>query len=663
MTTKTATEFEHRSLSPLNATWAIITVALALASHLRHLPIWISVLSVLLLLTRYLLLFRRPVRSLKLLLGVTAVASISGVMLQYGTLVGRDAGVALLALMLSLKVMEMKQIRDAMLAIFLSYFLVMTSFFFSQGILVSLYGFSVVVLITGALSALNEGKQTTSLAYKLKASAGMFAYAIPIMLLLFVLFPRLPGPLWAMPQNRHSGITGLGDEMTPGNISQLIQSDAVAFRVTFDNTPPPARDRYWRGPVMSSYNGRSWRMVRSGILTDTEQFLSSRDLFNYRITLEANNKSWLFALGLPVTHPQGTAINTDFMLLSKKPIDKKFRYEIESSLDYIIDEELTSKSRAQNLQLPAKTATRTRRLVNEWRGSAQSNSDIVNQALQYFNSNPFVYTLKPPLLKKDPVDQFMFETRRGFCEHYASSFVVMMRAAGIPARVVTGYQGGEWNRLGNYILVRQSDAHAWAEVWLTGKGWVRVDPTAAVSPDRVELGISNALGDEENLPFFVRAGYSNSIVNRLSLLWDSANYRWDTWVLGFGPEQQRALLSRLGLDNPGWRHLIYGMIIGLVSLLSLYALLFAWHYRNARIDPLVKLFHQFSAKMTRQGIPPQPYEGAIDYGRRVSKTRPELALPVQRITQLYSHLRYGKPCGPGPADLQLLKKLVRALQI
>jgi protein-glutamine gamma-glutamyltransferase len=329
----------------------------------------------------------------------------------------------------------------------------------------------------------------------------MLAFAAPVALVMFLLFPRVPGPFWALPSRSAAGLTGLSDEMSPGMISQLIQSDEIAFRVSFEGPEPPQSALYWRGPVLERFDGSTWRdLERLPQLSPRMQLRGPS--FRYRITLEPHGRAWLLALDFPARWSDRDAMLTnEFQLVSRRPIDSAHALEIESWPEASPEPELSPLLRMRNLQQPEGRNPRSTELAIALRAAAGSDAAFVDAVLRHFREQPFVYTLQPPLLGSvHPVDEFMFRTRRGFCEHYASAFTLMARAAGVPARVVTGYQGGEVNPISNRLVVRQSDAHAWSEVWLEGRGWTRVDPTGAVAPNRIELSLGDALPAGERVP-------------------------------------------------------------------------------------------------------------------------------------------------------------------
>ena len=433
-------------------------------------------------------------------------AGTAGIIFNFHTLFGREAGVTLLVLLATLKLMELRNARDAMVLIYLACFIIITNFFYSQTIPTALYLLATMMVIVATWVQLQA--QNIALKPRLRIAAVLLMQALPLTLILFILFPRVQGPLWGLPQDAYAS-TGLDERMSPGSLSRLGMSEAVAFRVTYNGKPPRRDQMYWRGPVLWNFDGRTWTPGIS-LPTIVPKFTGLDQAIDYVVTLEPHNKHWLFALDVPekltisdkVSVP--AILTNDFQLLNKEPVHARMRYAARSSLVYRANVQESERQLQRALQLPRQGDPRARQLAAQWRAGSKDDAAIINTALSYFSKNGFVYTLEPPLYGADGVDDFLFGARQGFCEHYASAFVFLMRAANIPARVVTGYLGGEFNDVGNYYIVRQSDAHAWAEVWLAGQGWVRVDPTGVIAPGRVERGLSASVSDNAALPFMER---------------------------------------------------------------------------------------------------------------------------------------------------------------
>jgi transglutaminase-like putative cysteine protease len=665
--------------------WLIVPLTLVLAPHVLDLPIWISLSWMIFALLSVHSMQRKKAWPgwLKMLLSLAGVA---GVLLQYGTVIGPQGGVALLVFLSGAKLLEIQTTRDRLGLLFVGCFLLVAYFLNSQSLLMAGYMvFAAVALVAAMIanvqtSALNDTKTDTKTGTKaipqssphaapeLRATLGMagrlLAQALPLALLLFLLFPRLQGPLWGLPQ-QGTAQTGLSDRMSPGDFGQLTLSDEIAFRVEFFSPPPSPSALYWRGPVLWDFDGRTWQ-TRFAVPTTSVRGEAIGQPITYAITLEPHRQRWLFLLGLPRELPAKmasieTSLGPDLQWLSKTAIAQRLRYQINADLDFRLEADtLSAASRSRTLALPEgnpQARALAAQWVSQYEGNTASEQAIVNQALAHFRNEAFFYSLKPPLLGENSVDDFLFVSRRGFCEHYASAFVVLMRTAGIPARVVTGYQGGELNPLGDYWIVRQRDAHAWAEVWLPNQGWTRVDPTAAVAPNRVERGLNAALPANER-----PAGLMTLNTNWLMPLrqgWDLLNNQWNQWVLGYNQDRQREFLARLNPFLSTWQGMAWGLAAAggvLLLIASFWAI-----PRLARVkrDPASQLYTRFCLKLQRHGIVRGDAEGAADFARRAAQLRPDIAEPIRLITQLYLGLRYGQ----AEADkLAQLKKWVNAFK-
>jgi protein-glutamine gamma-glutamyltransferase len=633
--------------------WLTLALAAALAPHVLHLSPWVSALTFLLIAWRLHRLRRRqPPPGRWLMLGLTLLA-MAAVLSSHHTLFGREAGVTFVSLLAALKCLEMRTYRDGMVLILLMWFLVFTQFLYAQGILLAAYLVFAVLLLCTAWIALHHPRAEPL--PTLRRAAVLLLQAVPIALLLFMLFPRVPGPLWGLPRDAFGAQTGLSEDMAPGSISRLIQSETVAFRVQFRNAPPPAQQLYWRGPVLNRFDGRRWSMDREEYRPPTLTPLS--EPVAYTVTMEPNGKRWLFALDLPAgISLEDSRLRGDFQILRRQAVNRRLRYKASSYLSYKTDNIDPSEWQTAR-ELPPEANPRSVALGRNWRRQAGSPERVVALALSHFRKEPYVYTLEPPLLGVNPVDDFLFRTRAGFCEHYASAFVTLMRAAGIPARVVTGYQGGEFNRFGGYLVVRQSDAHAWAEVWLDKRGWVRIDPTAAVSPLRVESGIDAVLPLAARGRGLFMADFA--WLRTLRQSWDALNTQWDQWVLGFDQEKQIAFFSNLGFGFVSWRELGLGMAVGLSLLMAATAWLVLRQPRQ-RADPVLACYRRFCRHLEKVGLRRAPQEGPLDYARRVSAARPELADAVNRVTLLYVAMRYAS--AGTEENLTVLRNQVRTFR-
>ncbi|MDG4554875.1 MAG: DUF3488 and transglutaminase-like domain-containing protein [Candidatus Competibacter sp.] len=642
-------------LSPLALTWLLAALVLAAMPHVAELPVWLSVLFAAGAGWRGFIALRGQSLPPRWLLLALALLAGAGVLIDYRTLFGRDAGVALMVAMTACKLLETRGLRDGVVLVFLGYLLVMSNLLYSQEILMALYLFTAVLVMLAAQVLIHRPHAGLRGLAPLRLVGGMVLQAIPVMLVLFILFPRIPGPLWGLPKDAYQGRTGLSDEMMPGTVSELVRSDAVAFRARFAGVAPPPNQRYWRGPILWRFDGRRWTRLDELPANTPATFVPEGAAVDYSVILEPSNRRWLFALDLPASIPPRAGMTASFQLLRDQPVNEVYRYEMRSFPNYRTGE-LTAAEWQRGLQLPARGNPRARTLAAQWSEHMTRPEDRIGAALALFREQAFYYTLTPQLLGIDSVDDFLFRTRQGFCEHYASAFVFLMRAAGVPARVVTGYQGGETNDLGGYFIVRQSDAHAWAEVWLAERGWVRVDPTAAVAPGRVREGLYAAVADPGLLPFLARRGGGGEYewLRQLALSWDTLNNGWNEWVLAYGPDRQKEFLSGLGFGPVDWAEMTVAMTVALGGF-GLLVAGWRWRKRGAR-DPVTRAWQRFCARLARRGLARGPHEGPLDFTERVAASRPELAAPVREIGRLYAILRYG-PTG-SPADVRQLRRLV-----
>lgn len=618
----------------------LLCVLMVVAPHAVHLPTWVVALCAALLLWRLHLNFSgQPLPGRGLLTALTLSAA-GGILIEHHTLFGREAGVTLLMLLTAFKLLELSTRRDAVALLLLACFIIITNFLYSQSLAIGLYMAVTLLAIVAVWIQLNA--PGCAWQARLKLAATLLAQAIPLTLVLFVLFPRVQGPLWGLPNDAFAR-SGLDDKMSPGSMGRLALSDEVAFRVSFQGSAPRRDQLYWRGPVLWQFDGLNWTVGKAAsaiqpVLADADQPVQ------YSVTLEPHNKTWLFALDLPAQLSVPARIGDDFQLLSPTPVNARLRYEARSLLQYRANPTEAPAQLRRALQLPAGVNPRARQLAAEWRAAewhaaGPDAAAVVRRALEHFNRQEFRYTLEPPLLQgPNGMDEFLFATRQGFCEHYAAAFVFLMRAADIPARVVTGYQGGEYNAYGNYYIVRQSDAHAWAEVWLADAGWRRVDPTAAIAPERVERGLAAALPDNAALPFLARDPPQWLRGLRLNL--DTLTNRWNQWVIGYDSERQFAFLSRFGLDALEWQQMAVNIMVALAALIGLYALVMLRRLIARRPDRTQAAWLHLCRKLARAGLPREAHEGPWDYALRVSAARPELAAALQDIAARYITLRY-----------------------
>jgi len=626
----------------------LVAGTVAVAPHAFELPPWVIAIFAAGAAWRYLcerLSWPRPRRLLRTAITLLIIVA---VFRQYHTLLGRDPGMALLITLLGLKFLEIKTARDYIVSLFLFYLVILGSFLYSQTLWLGAWALLAVTVGTAALVHLI---QPTGLAtpQRLRLSGVMLVKALPLMVIVYLLFPRISGTLWGLPADAYSGLTGMPDAIQPGSIRSLSRSSEIAFRATFDGALPPMRDLYWRGLVLEQTDGRGWNRIPAPSAREIP-FVPHGEPQHYQVTLEPSNKPWMPVLGLPTATPRGARLKSDFTLVHDGPIRERLNYTLTSYLRFDTGE-LDAAERRRDLQLPPRMSTRVRALAEQWRSGDHDPLQVAQAALAYFHRENFVYTLNPPLLGDDPVDQFLFDVRRGFCEHYASAFVTLMRAAGVPSRVVVGYLGGEINTTGNYLIVRQSDAHAWAEIWVPDRGWVRMDPTAAVAQERIELGIDAVRRLEErgvalgSLPTdavlrALQLDWLERAVREARWYWDLTNLTWYRWVVDYGKERQERFLASLGLMDISWNRML-GLALGGVLLVTLLYVSLLRRPGNS-VDPALALYLRFCRKLARAGLVRAPHEGALDFARRCSHRRPDLKERIDVITRRYTRARYGQ---------------------
>ena len=518
--------------------WTLYALVFSLAPHVQFLPWWITTAFLVCAVWRFVIEKRRRPLPSTWIRAFLALLCFLGVLVSFGTVSGVGPGSALLAVMAALKLLETRKRRDQFVLLFICIFLVMSSLLREQ------YLWSLPYLIVGVFLIMTAWLRVSALAGESArrsfATGGRLVLtAVPLAIAMWIFFPRIATPFWAVPMDTGTASSGISDSMSPGDISSLSLSDAVAFRVTFPGTVPEPRDRYWRGLVLTQFNGRTWSgndPYRGARVNEQVKTIGRQ--IDYQITMEPTRQPWVFSLDMPASwNLPRTFMGPQQQLARSRPIDQRISFEAVSFLDYRTEVELTDFARDFFRRVPAESNPKTQELAAQMRAQAGSDAEYVEAVLMMFHEQEYFYTLESPALGRNSVDQFMFDTMRGFCEHYASAFAVMMRAAGVPARVVLGYQGGEMNPMGGHMIVRQSDAHAWNEVWFEDEGWRRVDPTAAVAPNRIEVGRSASMFDGTAAAW----GFStpSRLLYQLTLTWDALDAQWNEWVLGYGPPKTR----------------------------------------------------------------------------------------------------------------------------
>jgi transglutaminase-like putative cysteine protease len=631
-------EPEVRAIAARDLAGLILALLLAAAPHALRAPWWLVLLTVALYAWRAAALMNRwPLPGRALLLLITA-AAMAGVWLEYRMIFARVPGIVLLLLFSGVKLLEARTQRDAAVVAFLCFFLIITNLLYTQSIPTALLMVAALAVITAALVGCSAPGR--ALRANVRTAGLLLAHAVPAALLLFLLFPRVQGPTWGLPQDAQIGITGLSDTMTPGNVSELAQSDALAFRAQFDGPIPPPRQRYWRGPVLWDFDGRTWR---AGVpLTGESPRLQGGQIHRYTVVLESHRRNWLFALETAVQAPAGARFTADGQLFSRQPVRSRLSYDMVSVADGTADPDESAALLRRALQLPPDGNPRARALAAAWQRDAQQADEVLAQGIEFFRAAGLTYTLEPPPLGENPVDEFLHSTRSGFCEHFSSAFAFLMRAAGIPARVVTGYLGGDPNPVDGILTVRQRDAHAWVEVHLPGRGWTRIDPTAAAVPGRLDFGLARAVPQTSALPLLMRPGLDWLRSARYN--WEALVHQWNLRVLGYNPDQQREFMARLGVEQADWRDLAAALAVALGAF-ALTLLAWSLWYR-VRPDPVQSAWLSFCARLARRGVARGAHEGPRDFTDRASGQLPRAATAIRRIGELYLELRYGRAASP-----------------
>jgi len=609
-----------------------ITVAATIATHVAHLPPWLAPALALVVAARA--WWRRKhdgavAAAIRLPLALALLAAIVG---EYGNVLGRDPGSAFGCGLLALKLLETETPRDARVALGFCAFVLMSALLFEQGLPFTLLVCAVLVLQVAAFNRLEPAPLSSDrpLRASLVLAGKLVLVAIPLALAGFILVPRLGSPLWGSPNGDAGARTGLSDRMAPGQFTDLMLDDSPAFRVAFDGAPPPPNAQYFRAIVLSDFDGTTWTRALSGLRRGATPKTGSAQV-DYRITLEPTQQRWLPALDVPVAAPDDAALAGDDTIIANRPVVQPREYRARSMVGASDTKALVKYQRERLLRLPPGADPRARALAAQWRNESANDAEVVQRALALFHAS-FTYTLTPPLLGRDSVDEFLFDTRRGFCEHYASAFVFLMRAAGIPARVVTGYQGGWWSASGGYLLVRQSDAHAWAEVWRDGRGWLRVDPTAAVSPARIERGAAQV----NDAAAWTQSDWLRELRNRI----DIVNRLWTQGVIRFDGMRQRALLADFGIARSEGGDLLL-ILSGVLAFAMLVAAIWAMRgARGDRGDALDRLWSRLRGDLRDAGFVAKPGDGPRALSDGVRARDAALAESLHPIVDEYTRLRY-----------------------
>lgn len=621
--------------------WLLAMQVLVILPLLFNLPIWLWAVWAITGFWRTQMFRGRWGAPGNLIKTVLALVCAAGLLASYSGKAGTETMVGLLVCAFSLKLLEVNSGRDAQLLVFIGFIITSAQLLFSQTPQATFYSLGCVVVLLGSWRSLYLTRPESA-KLRLKQGTRVLLHALPIMLVMFIVIPRL-GPLWAIP-NQNAAKTGFSDSLSPGDLGSLALDRSPAFRVEFTGTPPATNQLYWRGLVLDTFDGRTWRMRDTWgakQLNPADVQSIKRNLLTYKIIMEPHGQPWLFSLMTPQTvtnTANSIRITGDYLLMNRMPIAQRMGYSVNSALqtDWPEAPILHQREREFYTRIPTEFNPQTQGLAQSWREQNMDDDQVIAQALALFNRE-FTYTLQPPVLGQHSVDEFLLTTKRGFCEHFSSSFAFLLRSAGIPARVVVGYQGGRWNPLENYLLVSQSDAHAWTEVWIDGRGWQMIDPTAAVAPNRIEQGINEALGLEDQE--LVANWESSSLLYNLQLRWDAATYVWQRWVLNYDTETQEGLLSRLLGGKEPWR-----LTLWLIGLGILGAAIFAWvlirNQKTPELRPETKAIRTLETKLAQIGYRRKPGETLGNFIGRVVHSEPQYRTQLASIQKLFEQIAY-----------------------
>ncbi len=637
----------------------LLALVVAISPNIGTLPFWIVAWGI--LLWSYLLLSLQyswpwPGRILRLCL---IFIGIIGLLATFIVRIGPSAYFGLLTIMATLKPFEIRTYRDRMVTIFLAYFIVIASLFQSNSLFITVYMLVSVFITTAALIQINNPHGTFRAC--LRKSGFILLQAFPMMAILFLLFPRLQGSLFGLPASTGAK-TGFTDHITLSSISRLAKSSTEAFRVKFDDRIPPPENLYWRGIVLDDFDGTTWR--RSHSAQRIIRMPKGKNPVRYTVILDPTGSRWLFALDLPAHMPQWSIMDSDYTLHRQRPINEKIAYDMLSYTDY-------RESRAgnlmlrENMHLPPAVNPRSRTLAKQLTDGAGTTREKVRRILAYFKDNGFVFTLNPSALGANPIDTFLFESKRGYCEHYAVALAFLLRAVDVPTRLVGGYLGGELNKFGNLIIVRQSDAHVWDEVWESGTGWTRVDPTAVVSPERIsgDLKRAQSLDDLSGQRFSRYFGPFSQYIDDITYGWEAITTAWSAWFYAYSYDQQKAFLKKIGIR---WGY-IANSVIALAFILIMFSGIVAGYIVigakriGQKSDIVGRNYQKFCQRLSRIGIVKAPNQGAETFARQVENIRPDLKPRVSEITRLYVRMRFS-PEGEGESTKRQFVALIRAFK-
>lgn len=641
--------------------WLLASMIASLLPHVAHIPLWLTLMVSVCICYR-LLIYRGRLKFPSLWVKIPLLFfGVSFVWVHFGTLFGPDAGVGFLILVYAFKALEMYREKDAYVIVILSYFIMAIFFLTSTSLLTTMYMLLVIMMISATLVSLNRTSPIPRPINNLQISTVILLQSLPLMVILFIFFPRLP-PFWSFQIDQTESVTGLSESMSPSDVAKLGRSDKLAFRANFEGRTPAIKDLYWRSMVFDDFDGRTWtksnqqdaqalREIHWSSRSAPKWFLETQYLkqgIDYEVTVEPTKKNYIPALELPRSSELGVGLTRHYTLISRELIESTARFQIRSFLKYQADAVLTAEAHGLNTSIVDDENARSRRFAKDLYAAVGKQPEaFINALLKKFNEDEFHYTLSPPTAENNTIDHFFMDTKKGFCMHYAGAFTYLMRAVGIPARVVVGYHGGEVNPIGNYVLVHQFDAHGWAEVWLTGQGWVRVDPTHSVAPERILEGAFNTLqisdSIEETGAFSTAQLQQFPWLNQLRLSLDYINYTWDLFVVSYDRDSQSDLMSRYfnGMNAA----VVMAVLIVICAVVVMIVAYVFYRLSVGRYkDKVDWVYQQLSKRIAKQSgeqdFLRRPGEAPLEYSERLRGPIPEVYPLLQQATDRYYHYQF-----------------------
>lgn len=649
--------------------WLLASQTYVLLQLIGHIPYWIYALLILAIAWRGLTHAGRISYPSKLVKAAVVLATSAAIILT--SKFDLESATAFLVAAGILKLLEMRYLKDAYVVIFLNLFIQGIVFLFEQSILHFLFAvIGVWLLLSTLVHSHYASGQKKGFKKTVKMAAQLMLLSLPMMLVLYFLFPRI-GPLWGLTLKSSQALTGLSDQMSPADIAELSQSAELAFRVTFDNNQLPERqDLYWRALVLEHYNGRQWSVQQPSHVKRSLSNLNPEDIErSYEIIQEATGQNWLFSLAPAASAEQGVGINEQGLLRTARPIFQRKRYNVIQTKAAKTVAPLTAVEQRMYLQFPKDRNPQAQALAYQLRQESNSDLELLDKLMHYFYQQEFRYTLKPQILGREEIDDFLFNTKAGFCAHYAGALTFMARSVGIPARVVAGYQGGEWHQADQYLTLRQYDAHAWVEIWQADAGWLRYDPTAMVAADRIDFGLEQALAHEDSFMqgqiFSMQKYKSIAWLNQLRITLDSINYQWQRWVLSYDNQRQKGFLEKI-LGFKHWQQSLYVIAASFIAFFLIASFLLWWKLRADKPSPFMQSWLQLQKTAQRLGVEAIMGETAGQYCERLAQAFPIHGDAISNTASQINSLLY-QPQNPATtkaneeAVIQSIKELTKRL--